>query len=77
VSGIPELVSHEANGLLVPPDDPGALADALVRLHRDRELAGRLAEAGRETVRERFDGDLLAHRLAELFRETLAAEEPR
>jgi glycosyltransferase involved in cell wall biosynthesis len=77
VSGIPELVSHEANGLLVPPDDPVALADALVRLHEDRELAGRLARAGRETVRERFDGDELAGQLAVLLREAIAAGPPR
>src|SRR5918992_2680761 len=55
-SGIPELVSHEVNGLLVEPDDPAALADALVRVHRDRELAARMAAEGRRTVRERFDG---------------------
>ena len=69
VSGIPELVSHEANGLLVPPEDPEALADALLRLHADRELAGRLARAGTDTVRERFDGDAMGRRLAALFRE--------
>ena len=33
VSGIPELVEHEVNGLLVEPEDPEALADALMRLH--------------------------------------------
>jgi glycosyltransferase involved in cell wall biosynthesis len=71
VSGIPELVSHETNGLLVPPDDPEALADALMRLHEDRELAGRLARAGNATVRESFDGDVLARRLADLFLEAL------
>ena len=38
VSGIPELVEHEVNGLLIPPDDPEALADALLRLHDDPEL---------------------------------------
>ena len=72
VSGIPELVDHEVNGLLVEPDDPQALADALVRLHEDRELAARVAEAGRRTVQERFDGDRLARRLADLFEEALA-----
>jgi glycosyltransferase involved in cell wall biosynthesis len=68
VSGIPELVDHEVNGLLVEPDDPRALADALVRLHEDHELAARVAAAGRETVQQRFDGD----RLAGLFEEALA-----
>ena len=46
VSGIPELVAHEVNGLPVAPEDPEALADALVRLHEDRALAARLAAAG-------------------------------
>jgi glycosyltransferase involved in cell wall biosynthesis len=71
VSGIPELVEDEVNGLLVQPDDPAALADALIRVHEDRELAARVAEAGRRTVQERFDGDRLARRLAELFQEAL------
>ena len=41
VSGIPELVEHEVNGLLVAPEDPEALADALLRLHGDPALARR------------------------------------
>jgi glycosyltransferase involved in cell wall biosynthesis len=72
VSGIPELVSHEHNGLLVPPDDPEALAAALIRLHADPELAARLAANARATVRERFDGGRHAQRLARLFEEALA-----
>lgn len=72
VSGIPELVRDGENGLLVPPDDPEALAAALLRVHGDRELAERLGRAGQETVRERFDGNLLAERLASLFEEALA-----
>jgi glycosyltransferase involved in cell wall biosynthesis len=72
VSGIPELVAHEVNGLTVAPEDPEALADALLRLHTDPTLAARLAEAGRATVRERFDGDELAGRLAAVFAEAVA-----
>lgn len=72
VSGIPELVVDEDNGLLVPEDDPGALADALVRLHEDRDLRGRLGRAGRKTVRNEFDGDRLAEQLAALFKEVVA-----
>ena len=72
VSGIPELVAHEVNGLTVAPEDPGALADALLRLHRDPVLAARLAEAGRATVSERFDGDRLAGDLAAMFARAVA-----
>jgi glycosyltransferase involved in cell wall biosynthesis len=67
VSGIPELITDGVNGLTVAPEDPEALADALIRLHHDRALAARLAEAGRATVRERFDGDRLTGGLAAQF----------
>ena len=50
VSGIPELVEHEVNGLLVEPDDPEALADTLLRLHEDPRSRRALADSGRETV---------------------------
>ena len=50
ISGVPELVEHERNGLLVPPGDPEALAAAIARLAGDPELRRRLAEAGRVTV---------------------------
>jgi glycosyltransferase involved in cell wall biosynthesis len=67
VSGIPELVRDGENGLLVPPEDPRALASALLKLAADAPLRDRLAAAGRGTVAERFDGDVLARRMAGLF----------
>jgi glycosyltransferase involved in cell wall biosynthesis len=73
VSGIPELVDDGVNGLLVAPDEPEALADALVRLHSDPQLAARLCVEARATVRERFDGERLARDLAGLFEEALTA----
>jgi glycosyltransferase involved in cell wall biosynthesis len=68
VSGIPELVVDGDNGLLVPPDDPAAVAGSLRRLRDEPELARRLGERGRASVAERFDGDALARQLADLFR---------
>jgi colanic acid/amylovoran biosynthesis glycosyltransferase len=53
--GIPDLIIHERTGLLVEPNDAEQLADAIVRLGTNRDLAGRLAEAGRACVREKFD----------------------
>ena len=67
VSGTPELIEHEVNGLLVPPRDTAALAAALERAITDSALRSRLAEAGRRVVTTRFsfeDGvDRIAARL--------------
>jgi glycosyltransferase involved in cell wall biosynthesis len=73
VSGIPELVQDAVNGLLVEPEDPEALADALLRLHEDPALAARLRAAAQQTVKQCFDGDRLAADLARLFEEAVAA----
>lgn len=66
LSGIPELVWHEHNGLLVPPGDAAALAEALTRLQAPA-LRQRLGGAARLAVRERFDLPSNVGRLAELF----------
>lgn len=57
VGGVPELIRHEETGLLVEPDDPGAIAGALARLHRERELRTALGVAARaEYDRREFGG---------------------
>lgn len=72
VSAIPELVTSGSNGLLVAPEDSRAVADALLQLHRDPELARRLGAAAVSTVCARFDGDRLVDELVTLFREAAA-----
>ncbi len=54
VVGIPELVVHNETGLLVPPDNPTALATALGDVLSEPMLRRRLASAGRETVARRY-----------------------
>jgi glycosyltransferase involved in cell wall biosynthesis len=54
VGGVPEVVRDGREGLLVPPDDPPALAAALGRVLDDRALATRLGRAGEAAVRTRF-----------------------
>ena len=49
-----EIVEKTGGGLLVPPDDTGALADALHRLWQDRPLTERLGRAGFDGVREHY-----------------------
>ncbi len=72
ISGIPELIHDGVNGLLVPSEDPGALAEAFLRLTRDDRLAADLSRNAQETIELRFNGDKLAARMASLFRECAA-----
>ena len=54
VGGIPEMVVYDETGLLVPPANPVALADALERVIVDPALARRLGEAGHKRAEQLF-----------------------
>jgi colanic acid/amylovoran biosynthesis glycosyltransferase len=73
LSGIPELVETDVTGILVPPGDAPAIADALERLALDPALRARLAAGGRARVAAEFDLDANARRLIERFRASAAA----
>jgi glycosyltransferase involved in cell wall biosynthesis len=72
VSGIPDIVRDGETGLLVERDDPRAVADAVLRLRDDRDLAERISAQARATVRHELDGERLAKDLASLFPEAIA-----
>jgi glycosyltransferase involved in cell wall biosynthesis len=67
VGAVPEIVSHGVDGLLVPPDDPGALADAVSRLLTQPELRTRLGAAAREKAEERFGRRPIAQATAQVY----------
>jgi glycosyltransferase involved in cell wall biosynthesis len=54
VGGVPEQIVHLGSGILVPPDDPDAIAAWLVRLHDEPELRRRLGEAAARRARSEF-----------------------
>jgi glycosyltransferase involved in cell wall biosynthesis len=54
VDGVPEILEDGKTGLLVPPKDPSALADAVIRLLKDKEEARRLGAMARTLVPPRF-----------------------
>jgi glycogen synthase len=72
VGGIPEVVADGETGILVPPGDPGALADAVRRLVAAPDLAARLGQAGRHRVEARFTWDRVAGRTLEIYRDAIA-----
>ena len=75
LSGIPELIDDGRNGLLVPPGDPVALANALDRIAREPGLKARLGRAARETVLDSFDQSRNATRLLQFFQEASSRSE--
>jgi glycosyltransferase involved in cell wall biosynthesis len=70
VGGVPEQIVHLETGILVPPDDPEAIADWLLRLHDEPELRRRLGEAAARRARSEFT---LARQAEGLHRAYLAA----
>ena len=67
VGGNPEVVVDGVTGLLVPPSDPDALAEAIVRLLRDPALRRRMGRAGRRRVEEHFNIEETVRRTEEVY----------
>jgi len=67
VSGLPEIIHDGQTGLLVPPEDPEAMAAAMQHLLTDNGLRSRLMEQGQKLVQSSFDNRQLIQRLAEIY----------
>jgi len=80
--GLPQITTRESgdivldgvNGLIVPPNDPEALAAAIELLYRDRDLAARLGAAGRQRMVEKFTWEHFRERLLEAYGVALKAK---
>jgi glycosyltransferase involved in cell wall biosynthesis len=72
VGSVREAVQDGESGLLIPPDDPAALANAIQRLLGDGELRRKLGENGRGFVLSRFTADHMTSAFESLYRELLS-----
>ncbi|NLF32797.1 MAG: glycosyltransferase family 4 protein [Planctomycetes bacterium] len=71
VGGLPEVVQDGRTGVLVPPDDPDALAEALASLLADGDRLGRFAAAARQYAWANFGWDRVADRIRHVYHLTL------
>ena len=65
--GLPEIVSHNESGLLVPPRNPDSLADAIIRLAKDSQARERMGTAGKKFVHQEFEMEKLCDRVEEIY----------
>jgi len=77
VGGIPDIVRNGRTGILVEPDSPVALADALEQVVRDAALRCEMGTAGRRVALAEYTVELYARRHARLYRDLLAGRPPR
>jgi phosphatidylinositol alpha-mannosyltransferase len=70
IEGYRKVLGHGDEGLLVPPRDPGKLAEALVRMLKNPKMSARMGEAGRAKAL-RYSWPRIADRIEELYRELL------
>jgi glycosyltransferase involved in cell wall biosynthesis len=71
VPGCREIVEHKVNGLLVPPKDPKAIAEAIRYIASHPQEKRRMGEAGRRKVLREFDERIVIRRTMEVYRELL------
>ncbi|HOW42069.1 MAG TPA: GT4 family glycosyltransferase PelF [Candidatus Omnitrophota bacterium] len=71
VGGVVDIIDDGKTGLLVPPADPQAMADAVVRIGKDPALANALAEQAYARVKERYGVELMVERTLAVYREAL------
>jgi glycosyltransferase involved in cell wall biosynthesis len=80
--GLPQITTRESgdvvingvNGLIIPPDDPDALAEAILKLYRDRELGEWMGAAGRERVVANFTWEHFRARLLQAYEGVLGGK---
>jgi glycosyltransferase involved in cell wall biosynthesis len=71
--GTPDVLVHRETGLLVSPRDHRSLAEAVLKLYLDRNLAARLAQHGSEAIREKYSAEAMARKMIAIY-ERLAAK---
>jgi glycosyltransferase involved in cell wall biosynthesis len=77
VGGVPEAVLHNQTGLLVPPKDPAALAQATIELIDDAPRRRQMGLAGRKFVERYYDWKCNTAAMEEIYRAAVEEDLPR
>ena len=73
VGGIPELIINDKTGMLVPPDDPQSLKDAIIQLLSDRERMERFSNNGFDYVMKNLTWEILLPKYIKFYEDLLSS----
>lgn len=73
VGGIPEIIQNHQNGILIPPNNPLKLAEAIQYLMDNEDIRIRMSKEGREYVMRNFSLDVVVKKLCKIYRNILDA----
>lgn len=74
-AGVAELIEHNSSGLLVRPADAAALAEGIMQVLDDQQLASRLGDAARRRVRRDFSAQATAAQIQQIYEELMKEEQ--
>jgi len=72
VGAIPDVLENGVTGMLIPPKDPQAIAEAIIMILSDKKLASGIAQKGFERVRDNFSSEKMASKYLSIYRELLS-----
>ena len=71
VGGIPEVIDHGENGLLIPPNDPDKLAEALIYLLNNPDIAKKMGKKGIKIAKEEFSHQIMIKKVERIYDELI------
>jgi len=72
VGGVVDIIEDGKNGFLVPPADPKSMADAVMRIFKDTQLARQLSENAYAKVKEKYNVELMVKNTLDVYRDALS-----
>jgi glycosyltransferase involved in cell wall biosynthesis len=73
VGGLPELVTHQENGLVVPPNDPAAIASAIMELYEHPDKKKKMGEQAKLRIQNQFNIATTIAKTRQLFEQVIAS----
>jgi len=74
VGGLPELVKDKESGIVIPPDDPQALADRIMKLYKNPETKKQLGSNARRRIDTHFNINTTVEKTRKVFEELMAED---